>query len=124
MTPQDIFNKVAAHLLTQQKTSMREHQFGSKQCAYRGDDGCKCAVGCLIEDEEYAPWMEGLSIHGVVNEDRCPASLRNRFDIHSLDICRQLQFIHDNVDVCAWKEELDIQGERFGLKPFQPSKST
>ena len=28
------------------------------QCAYRGYDGTKCAVGCLIPDDVYSPFME------------------------------------------------------------------
>lgn len=32
---------------------------GAKRCSYRGDNGLKCAVGCLIPDELYGHWMEG-----------------------------------------------------------------
>jgi len=48
-TLQETFDKVARHLLTQQAKA--EQPDGN--CAYRGEHGRKCAVGCLISDEEY-----------------------------------------------------------------------
>lgn len=38
-------------------------------CAYRGDSGTMCAVGCLIEDEHYTPDMErkNAGSHDVSN---------------------------------------------------------
>lgn len=58
---QEIFNKVATHLLTQGKRSVASD--GS--CMYRGPEGTKCAIGCLIEDDEYHPLLEGKGAYGL-----------------------------------------------------------
>jgi hypothetical protein len=55
MTPQDIFDTVTRHLVTQGKPA-RRGRWG--KCAYRGEDGCKCAVGVLIPDEMYVSEMD------------------------------------------------------------------
>jgi hypothetical protein len=70
MTDQEIFDKVALHLLTQGRPA-RE----SGSCKYRTPGGRKCAIGCLIEDDQYTPKMEGLRISQVA--DRYYSRLRN-----------------------------------------------
>lgn len=52
MTAQQIFNKVAKHLATQQVQS--RGRAGGK-CMYRGRNGTSCAVGCLIPEQSYRP---------------------------------------------------------------------
>ncbi len=47
MTKQEIFDKVATHLLTQNEKAL--NSVGG--CVYRTDKGLKCAVGCLIPVE-------------------------------------------------------------------------
>ena len=43
----------------------------SGACRYRGDNGNQCVIGCLIDDENYNPRMEGVPLgklsveHGV-----------------------------------------------------------
>ncbi len=54
MTEQEIFDTVAIHLIKQGKQSA--DAFGN--CLYRGPEGLKCAVGCLIPDEVYQRNME------------------------------------------------------------------
>lgn len=60
MEAQQIFETVSKHLFHQgvQSTS----QIG---CAYRGDNGTSCAVGCLIPDEGYSPGMEGMDAYDL-----------------------------------------------------------
>ena len=57
MTNQETFDRVAEHLLKQDAKSLRHGA-----CAYRGDAGFKCAVGCLISDDEYGPGIEGFGV--------------------------------------------------------------
>ena len=59
MEPQQIFNKVATHLLKQNKRSIDK---GTDVCLYRGPNGTKCAVGVLIPDSLYLKTMEGRNI--------------------------------------------------------------
>lgn len=50
MTNQEIFEKVAKHLLDQGRRSTLATPTGDEgACAYRGTGGAKCAVGCLKE---------------------------------------------------------------------------
>lgn len=55
MTDQEIFDKVAAHLIRQGGPA----RDGNKDCAYRAPNGRTCAVGCLIPDSAYDSDMEG-----------------------------------------------------------------
>lgn len=54
MTPQEIFDTVCAHLAGMTAKSINE----SGMCTYRGPNGSKCAVGALIPDDMYRPWMD------------------------------------------------------------------
>lgn len=58
MTAQQIFNKVAKHLATQQVQS--RGRAGGK-CMYRGRNGTSCAVGCLIPDSHYRLEFDSVS---------------------------------------------------------------
>lgn len=51
MNHQEVFTKVATHLLKQGRRALFAEKNGFRSCAYRGDNGTKCAVGCLIKDE-------------------------------------------------------------------------
>lgn len=62
MTPQEIFDTVAVALVKQGRPSIKAKRTWSHSCAYRGDDGAKCAVGHLIPDEHYTPEIEGSGV--------------------------------------------------------------
>ncbi len=49
------------------------------QCAYRGDDGLKCAAGWLIPDSEYTPNIEGCGAY-FLDGFRFAAPLRGWLD--------------------------------------------
>ncbi len=55
MTNQEIFDKVAAHLIKQGGPA----RDADHECMYRAPNGYMCAVGCLIPDSAYDPVMEG-----------------------------------------------------------------
>jgi hypothetical protein len=96
MTKQEIFDKVAAHLLTQRKRCVNQ----TGDCVYRSDDGLKCAAGCLIPDDvdiankpfNVSPWS------GI------PLDIRTRILGDDADFNRKesmiisLQDIHDSPD--------------------------
>ncbi len=107
MNAQDIFNQVATHLFKQGQQSkaiiadpywtpgsgfdqMRE------MCAYRGEAGLACAVGCLIPDEAYRPEIEGLPVESLMDPN-------STVHLPSLDLLKEhrrllgvLQDAHDN----------------------------
>ena len=51
-TSQEVFDVVAKHLLTQNAKSMDDPW--DEMCAYRGENGRRCAVGALIPDDLYS----------------------------------------------------------------------
>jgi hypothetical protein len=63
MTQQQIYDTVVAGLAEQgfkQSRKLLSSAPGvSTTCAYRGDNGLKCAAGHIIPDSEYKPGMEG-----------------------------------------------------------------
>lgn len=99
-----VFDTVTSHLLRQGKVSTKTRPSfdiinGTKNvdyCAYRGDDGTKCALGCLISDESYNEHLEGKTVYNLdVNViDKQYGSLRS----YSEDtmFLRGLQHVHDN----------------------------
>lgn len=104
LNKQQVFDKVALHLLKQNARSLAEEALGSAEsgdCAYRGKDGLMCAVGCLIPDELYYPNMEGSAVSGILAAD---IRLQELFE--SEVICGffldELQAIHDTTPVQDW----------------------
>ena len=63
MTGQEIFDSVLAHLRKQGDASLN----ASGKCAYRGEGGTACAVGCLIPDELYDPRIESWRVGTILN---------------------------------------------------------
>lgn len=58
-SPQDIFDAAYKGLASQGFKQSKSPNAGG--CAYRGEDGLRCAVGHLIADENYNEGLEGLS---------------------------------------------------------------
>lgn len=108
MTAQEVFDKVVAHLRQQGKKSKAATL---DQCAYRGVGGLKCAVGCLIGDDEYSSHMEGTLTHLyrlVAHEmsERYQALHQRLFGHY--DLLYQLQQIHDMYDVEQWETQFQL----------------
>lgn len=113
-TLQQVFDYVATHLLTQDGRSYAE----SGSCAYRGEGGRSCAVGCLIKEEHYSSNLEGRPAN-----DPCVRLAIKKSGVQ-LDEIRyvaalltQLQVIHDSVPVVAWKARLTGLAQKAGLSP-------
>jgi hypothetical protein len=115
--PQKVFDTVAQHLIAQGKKSMTRIPGSSvRGRAYRGENGTKCAVGCLIPDEAYDPSIEnkGIVFWKVLRalgvdvspqgsregsgsyHDRCLAALP------TLNLLISLQATHDSCPVALW----------------------
>lgn len=112
-TAQEVFDHVALHLLTQMQVSMRTRNLDNPEmgevCAYRGDNGLKCAAGALISDDEYNELMEGKSWLDLVAENVAP-------DDHWAFITA-LQKIHDTYDPPLWHEKLSALARAYNLTP-------
>lgn len=116
---QEVFEFVSKHLFEQGV------QAGDGvKCYYRGPNGTKCAVGCLIPDELYEPRMDG----------RFSAWLESNLDVFelaeqypgvisntgvSIGLLRDLQFCHDMeqhwITSSAMRESLRFVGNDFTL---------
>ena len=111
-TTQSAFDISAAHLLTQNRQSLRSEGDRPPSCAYRGDDRCMCAIGVLIPDDIYRPEMEGLRfsvLHYRFN------TIRTLFDGVDIWVLAQLQGIHDGTNVKDWAADLLHLAERHNL---------
>ena len=105
-TEQEVFDQVVTHLLTQRERSVSI--FSTSSCAYRGQNGLKCAAGCLISDDEYSSDMEGYSWINLLDEKRVP---KNHYALIT-----RLQHIHDGTLPENWKRELEVLATEFKLR--------
>ncbi len=107
-----IFNTVKNHLLRQNKRSVN---WTGDVCAYRGDNGLKCAVGCLISNKAYHKELEGQIVTEkwvkfALIESGIPAD-----DDEVLSMLGKLQRIHDTVQIYNWPGVLkDLEESLFG----------
>lgn len=110
-TNQEIFNKVAFHLLSQNKKSRTKIE-----CLYRGPDGLKCAIGCLIPDEDYSSKFEGYGLKRAEEwSELGEYFLKNNYTEENLYFMKELQLIHDTEDVESWKNCLSNLAIDFDL---------
>ena len=105
MNKEQIFSTVKEHLLTQNRRSL-----SGNRCMYRGHDNTKCAVGCLITDEQYKPEMEGIRVFGLITDHEALKPLAEH-----LHLLTALQDVHDNIAVQDWPEALTLVAKRFYL---------
>jgi hypothetical protein len=114
MDNKKIMNIVETHMLKQMKRSVSSD--GS--CAYRGENGLKCAVGALINDEHYDKSFDTNSVPvwdaSILNA--IEASLDEKLNESNVDLLNELQSIHDTCEPHEWVTELDAAKEEFGIE--------
>lgn len=118
MNRQEIFNKVAAHLLTQGRKAQRgANVVGDTptQCRYRGENGTMCAVGCLISDDVYTPELEGAPVRRASVLGALKSSGVSVYGDAIMFLAR-LQTIHDTCEVHTWRDELEIVATQYDLE--------
>ena len=108
MTNQEILDKVANHLLTQNEKAYNEDEHS---CAYLDPEGRKCAVGCLIPDDQYSRKLEGAVI--TSNPKLKALACMQGLDI---DFLRALQMIHDFRSILNWRMELENLANQNNLE--------
>lgn len=96
----EVSEKIRDHLTAQHAQATDE----VGKCMYRGKLGSMCAVGCLIPDDEYAPWMEGTGIAAkTAAGGEIWAVMRELYgDYLLLELLREWQFYHDRGMYAAW----------------------
>lgn len=117
MNQQDVFDRVAKHLLTQKKRAVDE----GDECQYQAPDGCQCAIGCLIKPGQYKGVFEGREIKSLIRgliQNGVKISDIFYFDIEEygeFSFLRNLQNIHDDLEISTWKDALEKFGQRYNL---------
>lgn len=99
-TPIQVFNQVKEHLLKQGQRSV-----SGSNCMYRGDNGLKCAAGCLIANDEYDPIMEINSWAGALHKLEGIGKVYPDM-YHHTKLIGELQVIHDGKFPFKWEDEL------------------
>lgn len=113
-TLQEIFDRVAEHLLRQNAKA----QSADGYCRYRAADGRMRAVGVLIPDELYYEELEGQGVLCIPESIRAAIwDMPKDFlasEAHSRYL-RELQRIHDLKPTETWRPELQAFADRYGL---------
>jgi hypothetical protein len=126
MTDQEMFDKVATHLLTQK---IRAHD--GSGCKYRTLEGLRCAAGCLLPDWVDTKAFEGVSLRPLGLEapeftsdylSRERALRKAFFDDAGVSpgqvtLLRALQVVHDGAHPEYWLKELGLLARTFKLSP-------
>jgi len=107
MNKQEVFDKVATHLLTQMETSIDDGT-----CLYRGPRGLKCAIGCLIPDGLYTEDINKKLVNELPSEILRSIGAKTDEDVQFL---RHLQRIHDQRPIYIWKYHLKNFATSNGL---------
>lgn len=110
LTPQEIFDTVKTHLLTQG----RQAKLNGDMCAYHADNGDMCAAGRLIPSHLYDPTMECKTIKQVF---RLYPEVAEHIGKDNLVLVEALQDLHDNNDPQYWAAELNDLAKRRELTP-------
>lgn len=117
MTDQELFDRVAEHLLTQGKQAKQ-----GTTCVYRAPDGSKCAIGCLIPDEKYIPEFEDVNFSdnsdptdweeykALLDLAKATGTTERQFSL-----ARELQQCHDQSKPDEWRERLTRIAVNSGL---------
>lgn len=115
-TAQEIFDRVARHMLTQKKRA-----YGQGKCLYHTSDGLQCAVGALIDVQRYKPFMECGTIRSLISTlSQRPeyADMVEEFSAHE-DLLSWLQSIHDGGVEITWESQLRNLAQKHNLQ-FNP----
>ena len=112
-TLQQVFDKVALHLLTQKKPSMN-----GSECMYRGADGTMCAVGCLIKDEHYDDYIESKGVASDYVVEVLAKSLNTDKSTISgyVGMLTNLQILHDARGPDIWLMGLRDLASTYGVE--------
>lgn len=92
-----ISEKIRDHLTKQKAQSKSAYACSLTQsCAYRGNGGLMCAVGCLIKDEDYSENLESLTADMTDVVNALFNSLGFELDQTMIQLCMDWQAYHDD----------------------------
>lgn len=114
LTKQQVFDRLWEHFVINKGSKstptpetlerLKETEFANVECAYRGVNGAKCAVGIFIPDDVYFEGMEGRSAFDLSIE----AWFGEVFDISEdpddgfITFMENVQLLHDKAGSYIW----------------------
>ncbi len=111
LTKQQIFDKVSVYLIRQNKIC--ENDDG---CLYHGNDGLRCAIGCLIPKRYYNISMEEENVDNLFKFHK-KAMIGCKLSSRYKGLLNELQMVHDDRMVMEWREELGKVARNFKVSP-------
>jgi len=117
MEAQVLFDRVVAHLLTQNAKALAVED--GTACLYRAPDGMRCAVGGVLPDSLYTPRLEDKAVEQVMH---LYPEIMAYFGEENMLLLNRLQRLHDKYDVSNWRAGLIEIAKEHGLK-FNPPKA-
>jgi len=108
VTIQEIFDKIYNGLKSQGFCRSIAFINGEEKCAYRGENGLKCAAGHLITDECYTSLMEGKAIQHPEPMKALECSI-GEVDEDARCLIRGLQSLHDSCTTSVSMKDLLIR---------------
>lgn len=113
LTIQEVFDISAGHLLKQGERSLASNL--PESCAYRGEDGLKCAIGIFIPDQIYYADMEGNDVIRMFEKFPDSMELCGLEEEEHSELLMDLQSTHDSSTVDLWEGELKRIAKDYGL---------
>ena len=105
-TLQETFDHVVRHLAKQGGPALNR----DGACMYRGPNGTKCAIGCVIPEHLYTPDIEHQRVHNILRGDCGKPELRAAILRHGEEmpnLLDALQQAHDNAPCLGRKWNLE-----------------
>jgi hypothetical protein len=103
MTNQEAFTTVVLHLRKQGRPARK-----GTDCRYRAPDGCKCAIGALIPDDQYDFELEGSNVFAITH---LPA-----LQYLNPGMLYDLQNLHDLYDPKEWESRFEYLAGKYKLE--------
>jgi hypothetical protein len=103
MKKRKVFKTIATHMLTQNEVSEDDNN-----CLYRTSDGLSCAIGILIDNDNYSEELESQDVHNNAVSTAVSRSLGSP-PLSGGDrvFLGALQDIHDYSYPPSWREKLN-----------------
>ena len=98
MDKKQIFKRVTKHLINQNEKSELNNT-----CFYWSDNGNKCAVGCLIDEEVYTEDLEESLVSEPHVIEAINKSLNDTITDTDVGLLRDLQRLHDQEEIKDWQ---------------------
>ena len=121
----DLFFQIKEHLLAQKHKAQEKGDIDDliEVCVYRSRTGKKCAVGCLITEENYHPDIEFNSvesrhvqnaiIQSFADSDERKNCKDERLRDQTVKFLMDFQDLHDAVDPEKWADAIDELENRW-----------